>query len=116
LAILDEGEATLKTIPYREHLSVQAEDWSDLQVMPERNIALHPRLWYSHEDMTAIRRGFYPTVMEQKWFLIFTDDRLRMHRSWTGNFIFDVGFTFNPQGGAYVSDVIDNRDPEQYRL
>lgn len=83
--------------------------------MPERNIVLHPRLWYSREDMAAIRRGFYPTVMGQKWFLIFTGDRLRMHRSWTGNLIFDVGFTFDPQGGAYVSDVIVNRDPEQYQ-
>jgi hypothetical protein len=115
LAILDAAEATLKTIPHREHLSVQAEDWSDLQAMPGRNIVLQPRLWYSQEDMTAIRRGFYPTVMEQKWFLIFTGDRLRMHRSWTGNLIFDVGFTFDPQGGAYVSDVIVNRDPEQYQ-
>lgn len=116
LAILDAAEATLRTIPYREHLSVQAEDyWDDLQVMPERNIVLHPRQWYSREDMTAIRRGFYPTVMEQKWFLIFTGDRLHMHRSWTGILIFDVGFTFDPQGGAYVSDVIVNRDPEQYQ-
>ena len=33
-----------------------------------------------------------------------------MHRSWTGILIFDVGFAFDPKGGAYVTDVIVNRE------
>jgi hypothetical protein len=94
---------------------VRPEDWDELHAMPERHVVLHPRLWYSTEDMAAIRRGFYPTVMEQKWFLTFTDNRLRMYRSWTGYLIIDVGFTFDPKGASYVSDVIVNREHEQYQ-
>ncbi len=78
--------------------------------MPERQAVLYPKLWFNPDEMAKIRRGFFPTVMEQKWFLYFTGDRLRMHRSWTGILIFDVGFAFDPKGGAYVTDVIVNRE------
>lgn len=116
LAVLDAAMATLRTIPYRKHLAVQPEDWTDLQPMPERHIVLNsPGIWFSANDMMEIRRGFYPTVMEQKWFLYFTGNRLRMHRGWTGILVFDVGFAFDSQECACVSDIIVNRDREQYQ-
>ncbi len=115
LAILDAAEKAAGMIAYKEHPNVQPEDWSDLQTMPERQTVLYPKRWFNPDEMAKIRRGFFPTVMEQKWFLYFTGDRLRMHRSWTGLLYFDVGFAFDLKGGASVTEVIVNcevHDPE----
>jgi len=114
LRILDAAEKAFGLIADREHPSVQPEDWPDLKPMPERHTVLYPKLSFNPEEMVQIRRGFFPTDMDQKWFLYFTGDRLRMHRSWTGFVIYDVGFAFDPKGGAYVTDVIVNREREQY--
>lgn len=114
LAILDAAEKVASAIPYKDHPNVQPEDWSELKAMPERQTVLYPKLWFNPDEMVKIRRGFFPTVMEQKWFLYFTGDRLRMHRSWTGILIFDVGFAFDPKGGAYVTDVVVNRENREY--
>lgn len=114
LAILDAAEKSADKIAYNEHPNVQPEDWQELKAMPERQTVLYPKLWFNPDEMVKIRRGFFPTVMEQKWFLYFTGDRLRMHRSWTGIQIFDVGFAFDPKGGAYVTDVVVNRENREY--
>lgn len=82
--------------------------------MHERHTVLYPKLQYTREEMEKIQRGFYPTVMEQKWFLYFTGKRLRMHRSWTGILIFDIGFAFDSEGGAHVTEAVVNRNPDEY--
>lgn len=110
LAILHAAEKVAGAIPYCEHPNVQPEDWNELQVMPERHVVLYPKLQFTPEEMENIQRGFYPTVMEQKWFIYFTGTHLRMHRSWTGTLYFDVGFSFDDIGGAKVTDVIVNRE------
>ncbi|WEN41952.1 hypothetical protein CKCBHOJB_01534 [Thauera sp. GDN1] len=114
LAILDAAEQAAGMIACKEHPNVQPEDWKDLKAMPERHTVLYPKLWFDPDEMARIRRGFFPTVMEEKWFLYFTGDRLRMHRSWTGILIYDVGFAFDHKGGAYVTDVVVNREPREY--
>lgn len=114
LAILDAAEIASGLIGDREHPSVQPEDWPDLKPMPDRHTVLYPKLWFNPEEMVRIRRGFYPTNMNEKWFLYFTGDRLRIHRSWTGILIFDVGFALDPKGGAYVTDVVVNRENREY--
>lgn len=114
LAILEAAHKVASAISYKEHPNVQPEDWQELKAMPERQTTLRPTLRFSAEEMVKIRRGFYPTVMEEKWFLYFTGNRLRMHRSWTGILIFDVGFDFDPEGGAQVADVVVNRESREY--
>lgn len=114
LAILDAAVKVASAISYKEHPNVQPEDWQELKAMPERHTVLYPKLCFDPDEMAKIRRGFFPTVMEEKWFLYFTGDRLRMHRSWTGILIFDVGFAFDPQGGACVTDVVVNRESREY--
>ncbi|PBJ08469.1 NUDIX hydrolase [Pseudomonas sp. ACN5] len=107
-AILNAAEKVAGFISYKEHASVQPEDWNDLMSMSERHTTLHPRLCFTPDEMEKIQRGFYPTVPEQKWFIYFTGTRLRLHRSWTGHLYYDVGFNFDPKGGASVTDVIVN--------
>ncbi len=114
MAVLEAAEKSLAKIPYKEHPNVQPEDWTDLQPMPARHTVLHPVRNYSADEMIKIRRGFLPTVMEQKWFLYFTGTRLKMHRSWSGILIFDVGFSFDADGGASLTDVVVNREPSNY--
>ena len=82
--------------------------------MPAHHVVLAPELRYTCEEMEKIQRGFFSTVMEQKWFLYFSGSRLQMHRSWTGFLIYDVGFAFDSTGGASVTEVLVNRDADQY--
>jgi ADP-ribose pyrophosphatase YjhB (NUDIX family) len=110
LAILDAVQKAANIIPYKEHANVQPEDWRNLQAMSERHVVLHPAMKFSAEEMAKIRRGFYPTEMEQKWFIYFTGTRLRLHRSWTGYLCFDVGFVFDADGCATVTDVVVSRE------
>lgn len=114
LAILEAAHKVASAISYKEHPNVQPEDWQELKAMPQRQTTLRPALRFSAKEMVKIRRGFYPTVMEQKWFLYFTGNRLRMHRSWTGILIYDVGFDFAPDGGAQVAEVVVNRESREY--
>jgi 8-oxo-dGTP pyrophosphatase MutT (NUDIX family) len=114
LAVLDAARRAIAEIPYRAHARVQPADWPDLKVMPRQHAVLQTKLAYDASQMRRIKRGFLPTVMEQKWFLCFTGDRLKMHRSWTGNLIYDVGFEIWPNGMGIVTGIVVNRDPEQY--
>jgi len=111
LALLDAVQRVVKQVPYREHLSVQPEDfWEPLGVIPERRVVLHPKLHFTADEMTRIRRGFFPTDQDQKWFIYFTENSLRLHRSWTGLLYFSIGFIFHDDGSSTISDVTINRD------
>lgn len=114
LAILDAAQKVAGAIAYNEHPNVQPEDWQELKAMPAQQTVLRPAVRFTPDEMMKIRRGFYPTVMEQKWFLYFTRNWLRMHRSWTGILIYDVGFEVDPDGGGQVTEVVVNRDSREY--
>jgi 8-oxo-dGTP diphosphatase len=64
--------------------------------------------------MGKLREGFTPAETEDKWFVVFSDDALWFHRSWTGFCIYRVRFEERLQR-HFVTDVIVNRQPEQYR-
>ncbi len=111
LALLDAVQRVVKQIPYSEHMNVQPEDfWEPLGIIGDRRAVLHPKLHFTAEEMTCIQRGFFPTVMEQKWFIYYTDGRLRLHRSWTGLLYFDIGFIVHDDRSTTISEVIINRD------
>ncbi len=51
--------------------------------------------------------------MDDKWFAYFKDERLYLHRSWTGFCIYVV--RFEKLGIRYVArEVVVNRNPKQY--
>lgn len=102
-------------MPCEERGDVQSEDyWGVLHEMPKRHDVIYLKLCFSPEEMERIRRGFQSGDMDDKWFLYFSGDHLYMHRSWSGHLIYDVQFTFDSKGGAYVSEVVVNRDPQQH--
>jgi hypothetical protein len=111
LALLDAVQRVVKQRPYREHLNVQPEDfWGPLGLISERPVVLHPKLHFNADDLTRIRRGFCPTIDAQKGFIYFSENCLRMHRSWSGLLFFSIGFVFHDDGSSTISEVIINRD------
>lgn len=114
LAILDAAEKALRQIPYRSHPSVQPEDWFKVRKMPVRTRRFDLDLVFDAAGMSAIRRGFIPTTDQQRWFMYFTGTRLRLHRSWTGILVYDIGFEPTPDGGWRAFEVVINNDKRQY--
>lgn len=78
-----------------------------------------PPMMLSQADMQAVARGYVPMDMNDKWLAYMEDDRLYLHRSWTGNGIYEVVFAAketNIGTSAFVptSAVIES-DPEHGR-
>jgi hypothetical protein len=72
-------------------------DWKVLP-MPRRTQAVRIDHRYTAEEMDRIRLGFWPQLMEEKWFVFWEDPYLYLHRSWTGLLLFRVRFELEPPG------------------
>ena len=71
------------------------------------------RVW-TEDEMEAIRRGYVPHMMEEKWFIFMERNRLFAHRSWTGIGIYEA--TFAPaEGGYIVESAVVTGDETKYR-
>lgn len=79
--------------------------------MPEACDEFVFRRSFTPEQMERLRMGNVPEEMEDKWFWYYEDNRLHIHRSWTGYCIFIVAF----DPGSDLLRVTVNRDPAQYR-
>lgn len=86
-----------------------AYDWNT-SPMPDKHAEFSFRRFFTKEEMELLRFGNIPQEMEDKWFWYYEDDRLYIHRSWTGFCICIVRFT----PGSDELHVTVNRDPEQY--
>lgn len=62
---------------------------------------------FTHDEMTRLRAGLVPEEMEDKWFVVFTDDELRLYRSWTGHHIYTVRFEPAPWGERIAELLVD---------
>ena len=82
--------------------------------MPERHATLAFQRSFDASQMARLREGFTPEDNEDKWFVVFTDDALWFHRSWTGSCIYRVRFEERLQR-HFVAEVLVNREPAQYR-
>jgi 8-oxo-dGTP diphosphatase len=87
-------------------------DWKT-EDMPAITATLSVRSRFSPDEMARIMHGFTPRAMEHKWFIYYQDDKLYIHRSWTGYCIYIVSFQHDSEG-YYIERVIANRDPEQH--
>lgn len=87
-----------------------ASDWKTTP-MPEVHAEFTFHRRFTQEQMDLLRYGNIPQAMEDKWFWYYEDDKLYIHRSWTGFCIFVVSFT----PGSDELHALVNRDPEQYR-
>ncbi|MCY1515543.1 NUDIX domain protein [compost metagenome] len=87
-------------------------DWN-IQPMPVRFTTLPLDFALDPADAAAIRKGFIPSGMEEKWFAYFVDNTLFQHRSWTGFCIDQIHFVGNGDGLRATHAEV-NRDPAQY--
>lgn len=89
-----------------------AADWN-IHPMPSQYRVLALDVSLSAREAAAIRKGFIPEEMEEKWFVYFVDNTLFQHRSWTGFCIDQIHFEVY-EGGLRATHAEVNRDPEQY--
>ena len=89
-----------------------AADW-DIQPLPEKHTLVKLDFSLDAAEAAAIRKGFIPQTMEEKWFAYYANDTLFQHRSWTGFCIDQIHFI--PEGeGLRATHAEVNREPEQY--
>ena len=66
---------------------------------------------YTDAEMTILKKGRFPLEMDDRWFWYFKENRLYMHRSWTGFCDYIVEFNiFNE-----THKVIVNGNKEQLK-
>ena len=92
----------------KEIKAARREDWETMP-MPEKHETFVLHRSFDDKEMDALRLGFVPKVMEDKWFFYMEGSTLWAHRSWTGNCIYEIDFKDGDQHAVTV-----NRDPEQY--
>ena len=81
--------------------------------MPKSHGTIRVSRRFSAREIEKIRLGFRPESMDDKWFIFYEEDRLYVHRSWTGYCIFVVNFV--KDGREYVArEVQVNGNPKQY--
>ena len=71
------------------------------------------RIW-TNDEMAAIRRGYVPWIMDEKWFIFMERNRLFAHRSWTGIGIYEAMFA-STRGGYVIESAVVTGDETKYR-
>ena len=85
-------------------------DWKTTP-LPATTYTLPAARSFSVDEMQRLRGGLVPERMEERWFVVWDDDALWMHRSWTGMCVFRVRFA--AVGDRFeVAEVVMNRDPQ----
>ena len=102
------GQQLLAETEAGRYAVAKRSDWKTLD-MPEQHeeFVLHWPL--DERQMEALRHGYVPQAMEEKWFWFMEGDTLFAHRSWTGYCIYRVEFRADGDHAVTV-----NRDPGQY--
>jgi hypothetical protein len=89
------------------------QSWPNITPLPAERSQLSLQRVFTEQEYERIRLGFIPEVMEDKWFMFTAADTLYVHRSWTGQCIYQV--TFTKEGISYaISEAFANRDENQY--
>lgn len=81
--------------------------------MPEQTARLAFKRGFSAEEFALLQRGLVPEQMEDKWFIVWHDDALWCHRSWSGLCVYRLRFVAD-EGRYVVIEALANRDPGQY--
>ena len=70
------------------------------------------RVW-NDDEMDAIRRGYVPHIMDEKWFIFMEGNHLFAHRSWTGIGIYEATFA-STEGGYVIESAAVTGDSTKY--
>ena len=87
---------------------VKKDDWQTLNMPNEVEVfVLEKKLNKEHIDL--LKKGFLENNMDAKWFMYCEEDKMYIHRSWTGYCIYIV--TLSTSGELLISV---NRNKRQY--
>jgi len=75
---------------------------------------LPTRVW-SDGEWDRIKLGYAAQSMDEKWDVFVEDQTMFVHRSWTGNGIFEASFSPVARGGWRISAAVVESDPTRYR-
>jgi hypothetical protein len=67
------------------------DSWKTLP-MTDKAVRVPLLIEYSEPAFEAMKLGFIPRSMEDKWFIFYEDSWLYFHRSWTGFCLFKLMF------------------------
>lgn len=81
--------------------------------MPEDKVILSINQKYSKEEYNKIKQGFIPEVMEEKWFIYFKEQKLYIHRSWTGYCIYQINFSKEDENIIITKGYLNGKIAEQ---
>ena len=91
------------------------DDWKT-EPLPEEYTTLQLNRKFKKTAIALIKKGVIPEEMEEKWFIYYdtSEDKLYLHRSWTGFLIYVVQFE---ERDDYIvaTNIAVNQDPSQYR-
>lgn len=94
-------------------MPAKKSDWN-VQGMPPRFVTLSLDFTLDAKETVAVRRGFIPSAMEEKWFSYFENNILFQHRSWSGYCIDQIHF--DAEGfGLRATHAEVNREIAQYQ-
>ncbi|RYU80503.1 hypothetical protein [Hymenobacter persicinus] len=94
--------------------TAQPDSWQHSPLSEPRQ-ALPFAREFTAAEFALIQHGLIPVEMEDKWFIYYHQGVLHLHRSWTGNEIFQVSFDETATGEARTTQAWVTRDPEQYQ-
>src|SRR4051794_8426430 len=83
------------------------QSWPNIKPLPDQRSRLSLQRVYTEQEYERIRLGFIPERMEDKWFMFNEEDTLYIHRSWTGDCIYQLTFVKEAAGYA-VSEAFAN--------
>lgn len=88
---------------------VKKDEWKTVDI-PEQTEEFVLEKKLTPDDIKRIEEGHRPKEMADKWFMYCENNKLFIHRSWTGYCIYVVDISESGELKAIV-----NRNPEQYK-
>ncbi len=93
------------------------EDW-EIFPMPSKTATFTIKRHFTEEEIENLKAGHIPEEMEDRWFSYFEDNKLYIHRSWSGICVYIVEFNFKSSFLFKFKEdkhnVTVNRDVNQY--
>ncbi|MCF0092083.1 hypothetical protein [Micromonospora sp. MH99] len=84
-------------------------------IVAPMSVATRPERTWSDEQWKRIALGYQARDMDEKWNVFVEDEVAFLHRSWTGNGIYEASFSPVPGGGWRISALVVESDPSRYR-
>jgi hypothetical protein len=91
------------------------QDFKKLKDIPGERIEVDLDTQFTKDEFEKIKLGFRSHKMDQRWNILYEDNLLYMHRSWTGHCIFVGTIESKEDGTGHLKHLTINGDSAQYQ-